>query len=97
MKSSAKSRRLTRKRRKLPQDAAEQRLLSANEQRAAGADVDKAVETLHKQVFDLKTRLETGVQPSELAARVGAITQTVTKLSSANNELQRTFIGPRDR
>jgi len=32
-----------------------------------------------------------------LAARVGAITQTVTKLSSANNELQRTFIGPRDR
>ena len=52
---------------------------------------------LHKQVFDLKTRLETGVQPSELAARVGAITQTVTKLSSANNELQRTIIGPRDR
>ena len=78
-------------------DAAEQRLLSANEQRAAGADVDREVETLHKQVFDLKTRLETGVQPSELAARVGAITQTVTKLSSANNELQRTFIGPRDR
>jgi len=78
-------------------DAAEQRLLSANEQRAAGADVDGEVETLRKQVFDLKTRLETGVQPSELAARVGAITQTVTKLSSANNELQRTFIGPRDR
>ena len=78
-------------------DAAEQRLLSANEQRAAGADVDREVEMLHKQVFDLKTRLETGVQHSELAARVGAITQTVTKLSSANNELQRTFIGPRDR
>ena len=77
-------------------DAAEQRLLSANEQRAAGADVDGEVETLRKQVFDLKTRLETGVQPSELAARVGAITQTVTKLHSANNELQRTFIGPRD-
>jgi F0F1-type ATP synthase membrane subunit b/b' len=77
-------------------DAAEQRLLSANEQRAAGADVDREVETLCKQVFDLKTRLETGVQPSELAARVGAITQTVTKLQSANNELQRTFIGPRD-
>ena len=77
-------------------DAAEQRLLSANEQRAAGADVDREVETLCKQVFDLKTRLETGVQPSELAARVGAITQTVTKLHSANNELQRTFIGPRD-
>jgi len=76
-------------------DAAEQRLLSANEQRAAGADVDREVEMLHK--LDLKTRLETGVQPSELAARVGAITQTVTKLSSANNELQRTFIGPRDR
>ena len=78
-------------------DTAEQRFLSMEEQRAAGADVDREVEMLHKQVFDLKTRLETGVQHSELAARVGAITQTVTKLSSANNELQRTFIGPRDR
>ena len=77
-------------------DTAEQRFLSMEEQRAAGADVDREVETLCKQVFDLKTRLETGVQPSELAARVGAITQTVTKLHSANNELQRTFIGPRD-
>jgi hypothetical protein len=77
-------------------DAAEQRLLSASEQRAAGADVDREVETLRKQVFELKTRLETGVQPSELTARVGAIAQTVTTLSSANNELQRTFIGPRD-
>ena len=77
-------------------DAAERRLLSANEQRAAGADVDREVETLCKQAFNLKTCLETGVQPSELAARVGAITQTVTKLHSANNELQRTFIGPRD-
>jgi F0F1-type ATP synthase membrane subunit b/b' len=77
-------------------DAAERRLLSANEQRAVGADIDREVETLCKQVFDLKTRLETGVQPSELAARVGAIAQTVTKLHSANNELQRTFIGPRD-
>ena len=33
-------------------DAAEQRLLSANEQRAAGADVDREVETLRKQVFE---------------------------------------------
>lgn len=71
-------------------------MLSANEQRAAGADVDREVETLCKQVFDLKTRVETGVQASELAARVSAITQTVTKLHSANNELQRTFIGPRE-
>ena len=77
-------------------DTAEQRFLSMEEQRAAGADVDREVETLSKQVLDLKTRLETGVQPSELAARIGAMTQTVTKLSSANNELQRTFIGPRE-
>ena len=79
------------------QDPQDFTVVSANEQRAAGADVDREVEMLHKQVFDLKTRLETGVQPSELAARVGAITQTVTKLSSADNELQRTIIGPRDR
>lgn len=49
-----------------------------------------------RALFDLKKRLETGVQPSGLAAGIGAITQTVTKLSSANNELQRTFIGPRE-
>jgi hypothetical protein len=76
-------------------DTAEQRFLSMEEQRAAGADVDREVEVLSKKVFDLKTRLETGVQPSELTARFSAIMQTVTKLSSANNELQRTFIGPR--
>ena len=34
--------------------ASDQRLLSANEQRAAGADVDGEVETLRKQVFDLR-------------------------------------------
>ena len=66
-------------------DAAEQRLLSANEQRAAGADVDREVETLCKQVFDLKTRVETGVQASELAARVSAITQTVTSTLPTTN------------
>jgi hypothetical protein len=77
-------------------DNAEQRFRSMAEQRAAGADVDREVEVLSNKVFDLKTRLETGVQPSELTARFSAITQTVTKLSSANNELQRTFIGPRE-
>jgi hypothetical protein len=34
-------------------DAANQRLLLANEQRAAGAAVEKEVETLRKQVADL--------------------------------------------
>ena len=76
-------------------DAANQRLLLANEQRAAGAAVEREVETLRKQVVDLKTRC---AQHNELAASVGAVTQTLAKLSSANDELQRTFIqsGPRD-
>jgi F0F1-type ATP synthase membrane subunit b/b' len=76
-------------------DTAEQRLLSTEEQRAAGADVDREVDELTKQVLDLKEHLETRMQSSELAARVSAMAQTVTKLTTANNELQRTFIGPR--
>jgi hypothetical protein len=80
-------------------DAANQRLLLANEQRAAGAAVEKEVETLRKQVADLKTRFETGPQHNELATSLGNVTQTLARLFSANDELQRTFVqsGPRDR
>ena len=73
-------------------DAANQRLLLANEQRAAGAAVEREVETLRRWVAELKTRFETGAQHNELAMSVVAVTQTLAKLSSANDELQRTFI-----
>jgi hypothetical protein len=77
---------------KAQMDAANQRLLLANEQRTAGAAVEREVETLRKQVADLKTRFKTGAQPNDLTTSVGAVTQTMAKLSSANDELQRTFI-----
>ena len=64
----------------------------ASEQRTAGAAVEREVETLRKQVADLKTRFETGAQHSDLATSVGAVTQTMAKLSFANDELQRTFV-----
>jgi hypothetical protein len=73
-------------------DAANRRLLLAKEQRAAGADVDREVQTLRKQVSDLNRRLETGAQHGELGTSVGAVTQTLAKLCSANDELQRRFI-----
>ena len=73
-------------------DAANQRLLLAKEQRAAGADVDRKLQTLRKHVSDLKRRFETGAQHSELGASVGAVTQTLAMLCSANDELQRKFI-----
>src|SRR5262245_46950768 len=73
-------------------DAANQRLLLAKEQRAAGADVDREIQTLRKQVSDLNRRFETGAQHSELGTSVGAVAQTLAKLCSANDELQRKFI-----
>jgi hypothetical protein len=50
--------------------AANQRLLLANEQRTAGAAVEREAETLRKQVTDLKREFETGAQHKELAARL---------------------------
>jgi hypothetical protein len=73
-------------------DAANQRLLLAKEQRAAGADVDKEIQTLRKHVSDLNRRFETGAQHNELGTSVGAVTQTLARLCSANDELQRKFI-----
>jgi hypothetical protein len=67
-------------------------LLLAKEHRAAGADVERELETLRKQVVDFKRRLERGAQQEELIISVDAVTQTLAKLSSANDELQRTFI-----
>jgi hypothetical protein len=77
---------------KAQMDAANERLLLANEQRTAGAAVEREVETLRKQVADLKMRFETGAQHNDLATSVGAVTQTMAKLSSANDELQHSFI-----
>jgi hypothetical protein len=51
---------------------ANERSLLANEQRTAGAAVEREVETLRKQVADLKTRFETGAQHNDLATSVGA-------------------------
>src|SRR5262249_34737130 len=51
-------------------DAANQRLQSVKEQRAAGADVERELETMRKQVFDLKRRLEAGGQHTELITSV---------------------------
>src|SRR5262245_1447832 len=73
-------------------DAANQRLLLAKEQRAAGADVDRELQTLRKHVSDLNRRFEIGAQHNELGASLGAVTQTLARLSSANDELQRKFI-----
>ena len=73
-------------------EAANQRLLLAREQRAIGADVEREVEILRKQVVDLKTLIEAGAQHNELATTAGAVAQTLAKLSSANDELQRKFI-----
>jgi hypothetical protein len=77
---------------KAQMDAANERSLLANEQRTAGAAVEREVATLRKQVADLKKRFETGAQHNDLATSVAAVTQTMAKLSSANDELQRSFI-----
>src|SRR5262245_48964524 len=47
-------------------EAANQRLLLAKEQRAAGADVDRELQTLRKHVSVLNRRFETGAQHNEL-------------------------------
>jgi hypothetical protein len=73
-------------------EAANQHFILAKEQRAAGAEVERELETLRKQMVDLKTLIEAGAQHNELATTAGAVTQTLAKLSSANDELQRKFI-----
>ena len=77
---------------KAQMDAANQRSLLANEQRTAGAAVEGEVQTMRKLMADLKTRFETEAPRNDLAAGFGAVTQALAKLSSANDELQRTFI-----
>src|SRR5262249_15961280 len=66
-------------------DGANQRLQLVKEQRAAGADVERELETMRKQVFDLKRRLEAGAQHTELITSVHGVTETLTKLCSAND------------
>jgi hypothetical protein len=73
-------------------EAANQRLILAKEQRAAGADVERELEILRKQMVDLNRRFETGAQHNELGTGVDALTQTLARLCSANDELQRKFI-----
>jgi hypothetical protein len=73
-------------------EAANEHLLLAKEQRAAGADVERELQTLRKQVVDLKRRFETGAQHNEMVTSIGAVTETLAKLCSANDELQRKFI-----
>jgi hypothetical protein len=70
-------------------DAANQHALLAKEQRAAGANVERELENLRKQV---KRRVEAGTQHTELVTSVSLVTQTLAKVSSANDELQRKFI-----
>jgi hypothetical protein len=72
--------------------AANPRFILAKEQRAAGAEVERELQTLRKHVVDLKTLIEAGAQHNELATTAGAVAQTLAKLSSANGELQRAFI-----
>ena len=50
-----------------------QRLLLAQEQRAAGADVERELQTLRRQVSDLKRQFETGAGPDELAMRFDVV------------------------
>ena len=73
-------------------EAANQHLQSEKEQRAAGADVERELETMRKQVVDLRRLLEAGAQHTELMTSVHGVTETLTKLCSANDELQRRFI-----
>ena len=79
-------------------EAANAHLLLAKEQRAAGADVERELQTLRKQVVDLKSQFETGAQHKELVTSIGAVTETLAKLCSANDVLQRRFIqsGPKN-
>jgi hypothetical protein len=73
-------------------EAGNQRFILAKEQRAAGAEVERELETLRKKVVDLKTLIEAGAQHNELATTAGTVAQTLAKPSSANDELQRKFI-----
>jgi hypothetical protein len=73
-------------------NTANQRLLLAQEQRAAGADVERELQILRRQVSDLKRQFETGAGHDELAMRFDVVGQMLAKLCTANDELQRKFI-----
>ena len=73
-------------------DAANKRLSFAKEQRVAGADVYLEVETLRKQLAELKMRFEAGAQREELVMRFDVVAQTLARLISVNDKLQRTFV-----
>src|SRR5262245_34443106 len=69
-----------------------QRLLLAQEQRAAGADVERELQTMRRQLSDLKRQFETGAGHDELAMRFDVVGQMLAKLCTANDELQRKLI-----
>jgi hypothetical protein len=73
-------------------DAANKRLSFAREQRVAGADVELGIQTLRKQLAELKIRFEAGAQREELAMSVELVMQALARLCSANDKLQRTFV-----
>jgi hypothetical protein len=79
-------------------EAANAHFVLAKEQRAVGADVELAVQAMHKQLTDLKMRFEAGAGHDELAMRFDVVGQTLAKLTSANDKLQRIFVqgGPKN-
>jgi hypothetical protein len=73
-------------------DAANNRLLLTKEQRAAGADVESGLQMLRKRLAELDMRFKAGAKRDELATRLDIVAQTVAKLTSVNDVLQRTFV-----
>ena len=55
--------------------------------------VKKNEETLRAEVAALKKKIPKGARHNELATSVVAVTNTMTKLSAANERLQRTITG----
>ena len=71
-------------------DVLNQRRLLAIEQLTV---VKKNEETLRAEVAALKKKIPKGARHNELATSVVAVTNTMTKLSAANERLQRTITG----
>jgi hypothetical protein len=67
-----------------------QRRLLANEQLTV---VKKNDETLRAEVAALKKKIPKGARHNELVTSVDAVTNTITKLTAANDELDRTLKG----
>jgi chromosome segregation ATPase len=55
--------------------------------------VKKNEETLRAEVAALKKKIPKGARHNELATSVDAVTNTMTKLTAANETLQRTLTG----